>query len=119
MFAVDIDFISKAASYKQQSEAGRSGPVLAKVFESWQKHASDKKTIFFAADVDHSKSINRQLLDAGINSTHIDADTPKEVRRQKLAAVKRGDYQCVCNCRLFTEGTDWKEAECVVLGMQN
>ena len=115
LLAVDVDFISKASSYKQQSEAGRTGPVLAKVVDTWWNHARDKKTIFFGADVAHSKSINDQLLAKGIRSTHIDGDTPKEERRQKLAAVKRGDYQCVCNCRLFTEGTDWKDAECVVL----
>jgi len=115
LLAVDIDFISNAATYKQQSEAGRAGPVLAKVVDTWWEHARDRKTIFFGADVAHSKTINQQLIEKGVKSVHIDGDTPKEERRQKLAAVKRGDYQAVCNCRLFTEGTDWKEAECVVL----
>ncbi|MCY4356875.1 MAG: DEAD/DEAH box helicase [Gammaproteobacteria bacterium] len=115
LLAVDIDFISQASSLKMQSEHGRSGPVLAKVVETWLRHAKDKKTIFFGSDVEHSKAINEELLSHGIKSVHLDGDTNKQERRSKLEAVKRGDYQCVCNCRLFTEGTDWKEAECVVL----
>lgn len=58
--------------------------IMANLIDSYKKFASGKKTIVFAVDVEHSKSIVDRYLTAGIRAAYIDATTPKQERKETL-----------------------------------
>lgn len=74
-----------------------------------------KRTMIFATDVEHSKNIEKVGKARGHAICHIDAKTPDGVRDESLAAIKRGELPVICNCGVFTEGTDIEELEIVVM----
>ena len=43
-------------------------------------------------------------------------DTPRDERREIIAACHRGAIQYLCNCMIATEGFDWPEAEIMICG---
>lgn len=73
-----------------------------------------KRTMVFLPDVLTSKAMNLELNKRGLRSIHLDGTSGKE-RDRLVADFKRGDYDCICNVGLFTEGFDCPEVDCVVL----
>lgn len=83
-----------------------TGEILGGIVEKWRELAAGKRTIGFAISVKHSEDIVARFQEAGIPSTHLDAQTPKEERRAKLRAFARGEIQVLWNVELFGEGFD-------------
>ena len=92
----------------------QTGPVIADTISSWQRHAGDRRTIFFCANVDHSKRTAERLRGIGVAAEHVDYKTPKHVRENTLAAYEAGRIQCLTNVELFTEGMDAPATNCIV-----
>ena len=114
VFSVPTTFDMTRATLKAQSEQ-QTGAVIARSVETWAKFARERKSLFFAVDVEHSKAITTRLLQMGVAACHLDHKTPDRERERKLNEIWAGKYQCVSNVNLFTEGTDWPECSCVVL----
>jgi superfamily II DNA or RNA helicase len=74
-----------------------------------------KRCIVFAVGVEHSLSIMREYLAAGISAEHIDGKTPKGDREAILNRLRTGETQVLCNCAIVTEGFDLPAAEVVQL----
>jgi superfamily II DNA or RNA helicase len=89
--------------------------LMADLIKSYQKYANGKKAIVFAVDIEHSKSIVDRYLEAGINAIHIDANTPKQERKEKLAQFKNGTIKVLCNVDIVSEGFDVPDCEVVQL----
>ena len=113
-YAVDPEFQCRARTLKAQA-AYQTAAVVGKTVETWARLAGDKKTLFFAVDIAHSRRIVEQLRERGVSAAHVDYKTPDSERDAMFRRMRSGGIQCVSNQSLFTEGTDWPECECVVL----
>jgi len=73
-----------------------------------------KRTMIFLPDVRTSREMNMELNRRGVRSIHLDGQSGSE-RDRLVAGFKSGEYECICNVSLFTEGFDCPEVDCVVL----
>ena len=89
--------------------------VMANLIESYKKFANGKKTIVFALDIEHSKSIVERYLEAGIRAAHIDANTPKQERKETLDKFRSGEIIVLSNVDIVSEGFDVPDCEAVQL----
>lgn len=104
------DYMSEEISALMQQEV-----VMASLTDAYLKYAPGKKTIVFAVDVAHSKSIVEGYQAAGISAAHVDAQTPRQERTQLLEQFKRGEIQVMSNVEIITEGFDFPACEAVQL----
>lgn len=80
------------------------------------EHGKGRHGVAFLPSVELSKEQARVFTEHGIRAIHVDADTPKQVRREIIRRARLGEYDMVCNVGLFTEGTDVPIWDLVVLG---
>lgn len=102
-----------AGDYKDEDAA--SAMKMAPIVESYLTHANGKQGICFCVNIEHSKEVCEKYNQAGIPAIHLDANTNKDVRRAILERFKKKEYLVVCNVGIFTEGTDFPNAEFVQL----
>lgn len=84
--------------------------LVGNIVDHWRRHAFGQPTIVFAVNIEHSRAITKQFLDAGISCEHIDGGTPNEIRD--------GVFQralVVSNVGVYTEGTDVPRVSCIVI----
>lgn len=89
--------------------------IISSIVENWKLHAQGKRTICFAVNRDHSKSIAAAFVEAGIRARHIDALTPDQEREDALEALGEGRIDVLCQCELLIEGVDIPSVKCVIL----
>ena len=113
-FAVPPSFEMTRATLKAQAEQQTSAVVAATV-DNFLRIKPTGNAIFFAVDIEHSKSIVEKLNARGISAAHVDYKTPDDERTRTFENMAAGRIQCVSNVTLFTEGIDWPECDTVVL----
>lgn len=69
--------------------ADRSGPTLA-----------------FTVSVEGSRMLSDAFNEAGVPAMHIDGEFTIEERRRVMTAILSGEVEVVCNCAIWTVGTD-------------
>jgi len=89
--------------------------ILGSVVNEWKKHAQGKKTLLFAVNVAHSKTLVGRFIDSAIPAAHLDGTTPDEERRDIFERLRRGDLLVVSNVEIATTGTDIPEVRCIQL----
>lgn len=89
--------------------------LMANLVDSYKKKALGKKTIVFAVDIEHSKSIADRYSKEGISSAHLDATTPKQERKSILDKFRTGEIMVLCNVDIVSEGFDVPDCEAVQL----
>lgn len=72
----------------------------------WRRYAYGMRTIAFAVNVADSQMIVARFNESGIPAAHLDADTPKEERREIIQKFARGEILILSNVGLFGEGFD-------------
>ncbi len=80
------------------------------------EHGKGRKGVAFLPSVELSKEQARVFNEHGLRSVHIDADTPRAVRKELMRKARLGEYDMVCNVGLFTEGTNVPIWDLAVLG---
>jgi superfamily II DNA or RNA helicase len=70
------------------------------------EHASGRQGVAFLPSVELSKEQAQVFRDHGLSSVHVDADTPRALRKEIVRRARLGEYDVVCNVGLFTEGTN-------------
>jgi superfamily II DNA or RNA helicase len=73
-----------------------------------------RRTIVFAVNVAHSKSIAARFERAGVRVAHLDGKTPEDERENILKALAEGRLEVVTNCQVGVEGIDIPEIKCVI-----
>lgn len=81
----------------------------------WLEHAADRPTLAFTVDVAHAHALADEFARNGITALAVSGETPKEDRRQALAAYTAGRVQVITNCAVFTEGVDLPLTSCVLM----
>lgn len=82
---------------------------------NWKKLASGMKTIGFAVDIEHSKTIVSEFIKQGISAAHIDGTTKREIREDTLKKFRNGHIIVLYNVGVFDEGFDLPEIEAIQL----
>jgi hypothetical protein len=82
---------------------------------AWQEYAPDRQTIAFTVDVAHAHAMAKTFTDAGVSAAVVSGETPKDERRQTLAAYTAGRIQVLSNCAVFTEGVDLPVTSCILM----
>lgn len=80
--------------------------LVGNIVQEWMKRCSSRQTICYASNVQHSKNIVAQFQAAGIRAAHIDATTPKAIRKRIRDDIENGNLQLVSNVGIWTEGVD-------------
>lgn len=97
------------------AERCRKQELVSNIVAQWQKHAPAKRTVVFAASVEHSREIVAEFSKAGVAAAHLDWSTPKEERAALLGDLESGGLQVVSNMGILTEGWDLPSLECCIL----
>jgi superfamily II DNA or RNA helicase len=82
------------------------------IVEKWQEHAADRKTLAFAAGIEHSKSLATVFQAEGIAADYIYGNDPDRAR--KLEAFSFGEIQVLSNAMLLTTGFDQPDVGAIV-----
>lgn len=85
------------------------------IIDILKKEFSERKTLIFCINIQHSQIINKLANSHGLHSAHIDGKTPKEQRSQILSAFRDGHIRVLCNCQLLTEGFDEPSIDGIIL----
>lgn len=89
--------------------------LLGDLVQSWREICTDKRTIVFGVNVEHSLSIVERYQQAGIPAEHVDGNTPKQLRTEILNRFKTGETLVLANVGIVTEGFDLPACEAVQL----
>lgn len=98
---------------QQLEEVVNTRLVLGNMLETWQKHASGRKTVVFGVSIEHSKAIAETFVEAGIPAEHLDGDTPDEEREDILKRFRSGKTLVLSNCNIVSEGFDLPDIEVI------
>lgn len=103
-------------------DAGQIGRALTdahaevSVVDAWQEHASDRRsTLVFTPTVATAEAVAGEFVSRGVPAAFASAKTPPEERRYLVEQFSNGALKVLCNCGLFTEGTDIPAVDAVVL----
>jgi hypothetical protein len=103
------DYISTELALAINSQISASD-----IYQIWNKYAHNRKTIVFAASVEHSKTLAQEYQLQGISAEHLDGDTAPAQRFAILKEFEKGDIQVLCNYQILTEGYDCSSIEAVL-----
>ena len=95
------EFTKRSAS-KRMDIPKRVGDIV----KHWNKYAHGLRTMAFAVNVADSLAIVKRFNEAGIPAVHLDATTPKDVRRNAIIDFAEGCVLILSNVGLFGEGFD-------------
>jgi len=93
-----------------------TAPVIAATMKNILKYASDRRSIFYASSIRHSKQVVADCNFQGISAEHVDGDTPIAQREAAMRRYASGVTQLLSNVSLFTEGLDVPETDCIIWG---
>ncbi|ODU25373.1 MAG: hypothetical protein ABS95_00180 [Verrucomicrobia bacterium SCN 57-15] len=78
--------------------------VLRASVKLLEEHARGRKTILFAASVDHGKQISAQLREIGFRVGEVYGDTPTAERQRFYCDIREGRLDVLTNNLCLTEG---------------
>jgi len=83
--------------------------------KAYRELAGGRRAIVFCVDVAHAKDVHQAFAEAGIRSSAVWGDQPKDERRATLGRFSAGDLDLLTNCNLLTEGFDEPRVDCVIM----
>lgn len=98
----------------QLSDAMQKGELTADIVKTWQEKWGQSKTLCFAVDKAHARSIQQRFEHAGVACGYQDANTPDEERKTIKRKFHNGEYPVVVNIQTLTTGVDW-DVRCLIL----
>ncbi len=109
----------QAGDYSRKQQGERvTRKVIVSAVSSFFKYATDRKVIFFAVNVKHSKEVRDEFLSRGIRAAHVDGTTDPQTRSQEIKKFEAGHTQVLCNVDIVSEGTDIENCDCVMVGFR-
>jgi superfamily II DNA or RNA helicase len=89
--------------------------LVGDIVRTWQEEAEDRPTLCFAVNIAHSQAICQDFQAAGVAAAHLDAYTPREVRKETIAAFRAGELRVLSSVNVLGIGFDVPDAACAVL----
>jgi ATP-dependent helicase IRC3 len=78
----------------------------ALIVKTYKDLAYGKRTLVFAVDVAHTKSLYESFKNAGIHAAYVTGETPHDKRKETLQAFAMGQLNVLVNALVLTEGYD-------------
>jgi ATP-dependent helicase IRC3 len=85
-----------------------------RVVEAWLKWGEGRRTVVYAASIEHAKHLSDAFNEAGVPTAAIWGSDDDRV--QKLHCHEKGDLRVLVNCSLLNEGWDSPSVSCIVHG---
>lgn len=79
---------------------------LKNTVSAYKKYCLDEKTLIFNCNIDHSKLVHNEFLQAGYNSRHLDSTASKEERAEILKWFSETDNAILNSVGILTMGFD-------------
>jgi len=114
----DISSVPTTHGDYQESALARAVDTPARnalAVQGYIDHALGRKALVFCVNVEHAEHMLDAFQKRGIPSALVVGETPREERRQRIAAFRGGDIQVLVGCMVFTEGFDAPEMSCVIM----
>lgn len=96
------------------SDAMQKGSLTADIITTWLKLWGKDKTLCFAVDKAHAKSLQERFQAADISCGYQDAETSDFDRKENKRKFHSGEYRVVVNIQTLTTGVDW-DVRCLIL----
>lgn len=84
------------------------------IVKEWAKHAWQRRTIWFTANVQHALDLAATFEAHGVTAKAVSGDDPD--RQQKIDAHKAGQYPVICCAQLLGIGYDDPFVSCIGFG---
>lgn len=97
-------------------EAMSAALAPAAIVRAYLQYGQDRQGIAFLPTVALAHELAEAFNDAGVPAAAVDGTTHIDDRRKILAGSRAGDIKIVCNCMVFTEGTDMPWINLIILG---
>jgi superfamily II DNA or RNA helicase len=114
---VDLSDIKSRAGDLAQDQLAKvmaEDEAVIGVVDPLLREAGDRRTIVFAVDVAHATAIATAIRERRPHAARVGhGDLSREERAELLADFRRGDFQFLINCQLYTEGFDEPTIACV------
>lgn len=116
-FDIDALKAGNSGDYTPASmkEASDKSHIVGDVVEQYCLHASGKKTVVFATDVENAGNIAAKFNAAGIPAAMISGTTHDTIRTEMINRLKSGALWVLVNVDLLGEGFDLPAIECVIM----
>jgi superfamily II DNA or RNA helicase len=85
------------------------------IVQAWLKLGENRRTIAFAAGVEHAYGLAALFREAGVVAEAVCGETPLKERREILERLRTGQTRVVTNAMVLTEGFDSPEVACIVV----
>lgn len=85
------------------------------ILSTYKENLSDRKSLIFCINIEHSKIISNLLNENGIPCMHIDGTMNGSQRKTILDTFRNGGISCLSNCQLLTEGFDESSIDGIIL----
>lgn len=83
--------------------------------ERWREKAGERRTLAFAATVDHARALAAAFRQAGVAAETVTGETPRRARAAIIDRLAGGATQVVTNCFALAEGFDAPLVGCVAI----
>lgn len=100
---------------EQLAEVMNNKQLVGDIVEHWLAYGGNRQTVVFGVNVAHSRALMEAFKAAGVPAMHIDGKTPVKERDAILQMYSEGRFKVLCNCQVFTEGTDMPEVGAIIL----
>jgi len=92
--------------------ANRIEPFLEEIAKEIWEEARGRKVLIFLPSIATSKMLAGYLRDVGFRAEFVSGECKD--RHEKMAAYRKGKYNCLCNAMLLTEGYDDDTVDVIV-----
>lgn len=99
----------------QLGKAMNRAELIGDIVDHYVRRGNDAAAFAFAVNVEHSKALAARFSAAGIAARHVDGNTETSERDDAVAALRDGRVRVLCNCNVFTEGTDVPQVKTIIL----
>jgi superfamily II DNA or RNA helicase len=100
----------------QVAQAMHDALAPAAIARAYLEHAPGRQAIAFLPSVALSREQAEAFTEHGVKAVHLDGETPPEQRALLIKQYREGEVAVLCNCGLFTEGTDLPTTSAIILG---
>ncbi len=92
---------------KTLSERMRDEQLVGDIVSTWKEHSDCTKTLIFAVDREHARSLQREIEQHDLECGYVDAYTPREERNRLANMLMDGRLNAIVNIATMTTGVDF------------
>ncbi|KAG7662334.1 GPI8 [[Candida] subhashii] len=89
--------------------------MIAMTYLKAQEKHQFRSTLVFCMNIAHCRTLCGILQEMGVNAQYVTGYTSKIEREAIVEDFKQGNIPVLCNVKVFTEGTDLPNVDCIIL----